>query len=171
MIRRPWQPRPRRATGLIVAACTAAWLASLCLIVAAVTEWSAAREFSAAMAEHDRTRVTPAQIQEALSPPMVLTATWYGDRYHGRLTASGAHRQGNPRHWRFDKLALTAAHKTLPFGTRLQVAYQGRQVEVVVTDRGPFTAGRDLDLSAAAFRALAPLERGVVRVVVRRVES
>lgn len=88
-----------------------------------------------------------------------MSATWYGSQYDGRPTASGLP---------YDSEQLTAAHKTLPFGTRLQVAYQGRQVEVVVTDRGPFTAGRDLDLSAAAFRALAPLERGVVRVAVRR---
>lgn len=74
-----------------------------------------------------------------------LVASWYGEEFHGRLTASGE---------RFDQNALTCAHRWLPFGTRLSVLYRGREVVVTVNDRGPFVAGRDLDLSRGAARAL-----------------
>ena len=74
------------------------------------------------------------------------TATYYGgsDRLCGRRTASGA---------AFDCGALTAAHRTLPFGTVLSVQSSGRSIQVTVTDRGPFT-GAFLDLSPAAASAL-----------------
>jgi rare lipoprotein A (peptidoglycan hydrolase) len=79
--------------------------------------------------------------------------TWYGKRYHGRLTASGE---------KFNRNAMTAAHAVLPFGTRLRVTWLGRSVDVVVTDRMP---GDGLDLSSGAFRVLAPLEIGVLHAV------
>lgn len=83
-------------------------------------------------------------------------ASWYGERFAGRKTASGE---------RFNPQAMTTAHKTLPFGTDLEVCRQGQCVEVRVTDRGPASwTGRDLDLSRAAFAALAPLSAGVVSV-------
>ena len=74
------------------------------------------------------------------------TATYYGgsDRLCGRRTASGAS---------FDCGALTAAHRTLPFGTVLSVQSRGRSIQVTVTDRGPFT-GAFIDLSPAAASAL-----------------
>lgn len=89
------------------------------------------------------------------------TASWYGDPYHGRPTASGE---------RFDKNELTAAHKTLPFGTRLRVTYPatGRSVVVRINDRGPFAPGRDLDLSQAAAERLGLIPAGVARVRVER---
>jgi rare lipoprotein A len=61
---------------------------------------------------------------------------------------------------------LTAAHKTLPFGTRVRVtdSKTGRSVIVVINDRGPFNKGRVLDLSAAAAKALGVIERGIVSV-------
>lgn len=70
-------------------------------------------------------------------------ASWYGDGFAGQRTASGE---------RFDPARFTAAHRTLPFGTRLRVTHlrTGRSVEVVVNDRGPYVRGRDLDLSRAA---------------------
>lgn len=79
-------------------------------------------------------------------------ASWYGTWHHGRPTASGA---------RFDEHALTAAHPTLPLGTRATVTNltTGASVEVVVNDRGPYVRGRDIDLSRAAAQAI-----GVVRV-------
>lgn len=84
-------------------------------------------------------------------------AAWYGEWHHGRLTASGE---------RFDMHRLTAAHPTLPLGTRLRVTNlaNGRSVTVRVNDRGPYADGRILDLSYAAARALHALERGVIPV-------
>jgi rare lipoprotein A len=84
-------------------------------------------------------------------------ASWYGAKHHGEKTASGA---------AFDKNALTAAHRTLPFDTRLRVTNleNGRTVEVVVNDRGPYVDGRLIDLSEAAARKLGFTEDGVVRV-------
>ncbi len=68
-------------------------------------------------------------------------ASWYGGFFQGRRTASGE---------RFDTSDLTAASKTLPFGTRLRVCHAGRCVVVRVNDRGPYVGGRVLDLSRAA---------------------
>lgn len=84
-------------------------------------------------------------------------ASWYGEPHHGRRTASGE---------RFDMHALTAAHPTLPFGTRLRVVNldNDRQVEVRVNDRGPAVPGRILDLSYAAARALGAVRAGIVPV-------
>ncbi len=84
-------------------------------------------------------------------------ASWYGRPHHGQLTASGE---------RFDMNALTAAHPTLPFGTRLRVVNldNDRAVEVRVNDRGPIVAGRILDLSYAAARALGAVGSGVVPI-------
>ena len=89
-------------------------------------------------------------------------ASFYGvgDSYHGQTTASGE---------RFNTYALTAAHRSLPFGTRLRVTHGGRSVVIRVNDRGPFVAGRDLDLSYAAFNALASPSRGHINVCYSRV--
>jgi rare lipoprotein A len=84
-------------------------------------------------------------------------ASWYGRKYHGRATASGE---------RYDMHRLTAAHPTLPFGTRVRVTNleNGREVEVRINDRGPFRKGRILDLSYAAAQELRMVEQGVARV-------
>lgn len=84
-------------------------------------------------------------------------ASWYGADFRGSRTASGE---------RFDPEALTAAHRSLPFGTCLKVENlaNGRSVEVRVNDRGPFAAGRIIDLSEAAARALGFVREGVARV-------
>jgi rare lipoprotein A len=80
-----------------------------------------------------------------------------GDGYHGRRTASGE---------RFDTHALTAAHRTLPFGSRVTVTNRsnGRSVSVRITDRGPFVRGRCIDLSNAAASAIGM--GGTARVTV-----
>ena len=85
-------------------------------------------------------------------------ASWYGDRHHGRRTASGEV---------FDMNALTAAHKTLPFGTRVRVfnPATGQQVVVRINDRGPFTGGRIIDLSRAAAERIGLIRAGVAPVV------
>src|SRR5439155_1658362 len=88
------------------------------------------------------------------------TASWYGVPHHGRPTASGE---------TFDKARLTAAHRTLPFGTRVAVTNldNGRTVEVRVNDRGPFVAGRLLDLSESAARAIGGIGAGLIHVRIR----
>jgi rare lipoprotein A len=84
-------------------------------------------------------------------------ASWYGPGLHGRKTASGE---------RFDKEALTAAHRRFPFGTCVRVVNLATQkeVQVRVNDRGPFAKGRILDLSEAAARRLGMIERGHAKV-------
>ena len=91
-------------------------------------------------------------------------ASWYGPGFHGRLTASGE---------RFDQNELTAAHKTLPFGTRVLVhsPRTGKQVVVRINDRGPFVKGRVIDLSKAAARALGLHAMGHDAVVLREVSA
>jgi rare lipoprotein A len=91
----------------------------------------------------------------------VGVASFYGQRFHGRLTASGAP---------YDMNAMTCAHRTAPFGTRLRVTdlETGRSVVVTVTDRGPFSEGRIVDLSLAAAKKLGIVERGLARVRVER---
>ncbi|HEY6699206.1 MAG TPA: septal ring lytic transglycosylase RlpA family protein [Pseudolabrys sp.] len=83
-------------------------------------------------------------------------AAYYSTNYSGR-TARGD---------RYDPTKLTAAHRSLPFGTRLRVTDPGsqRSVVVVVNDRGPFTKGRVLDLSLAAAKALRMMDRGLMKV-------
>lgn len=85
-------------------------------------------------------------------------ASFYGYE-SGTKTASGE---------RFNPLAMTAAHRTLPFGTRLRVTYQGRSVDVRVNDRGPFIKGRTIDLSLGAARAIGLTGRGVGPVTIER---
>jgi rare lipoprotein A len=80
------------------------------------------------------------------------TASHYGAE-SGRVTASGRHN---------DPTALHAAHLTLPFGTRVRVSRGMASVVVVIDDRGPYVAGRTIDLSDAAFGALAQLSEGVI---------
>ncbi len=85
-------------------------------------------------------------------------ASWYGGKFHGRKTASGE---------RFDKNALTAAHRTLPFGTRVRVTNLKNKKSVVVriTDRGPFgRRERIIDVSEAAATRLGMKRAGVVRI-------
>ena len=81
-------------------------------------------------------------------------ASYYGNE-SGSRTASGQ---------RMNPSAMTAAHRTLPFGTRLRVTHGERSVVVTINDRGPFIRGRVLDLSTGAARAIGLTSRGVGRV-------
>lgn len=87
------------------------------------------------------------------------TASWYGEAFHGRETASG-----EP----FDMNRLTAAHRELPFGAEVTVIHlrTGAEVSVVITDRGPCIDGRDIDLSKAAARALGMVDEGLAPVLI-----
>lgn len=91
------------------------------------------------------------------SGPQVGSASYYHDSLAGRKTANGE--RYNPR-------AMTAAHRTLPFGTRLKVTNlaNGRSVFVTVNDRGPYAKGRILDLSRAAAEKLGFIKQGHTRV-------
>jgi rare lipoprotein A len=84
-------------------------------------------------------------------------ASWYGVPYHGRRTASGEI---------YDMHKLTAAHQTLPMGTRVVVTHRatGRSIEVRINDRGPFKRGRIVDLSYAAAQHLGVVGPGVIPV-------
>lgn len=84
-------------------------------------------------------------------------ASWYARHFQGRRTANGE---------RYDQNELTAAHKTLPFGTvvRVRSEVNGKEVDVRINDRGPFVAGRVIDLSQAAAKALGMLQLGVKKV-------
>lgn len=84
-------------------------------------------------------------------------ASWYGHPYHGRRAAGGQI---------YDMNKLTAAHRTLPFGTRVRVQNLENEesVEVVINDRGPFIEGRTIDLSLAAARALKFEKAGIALV-------
>lgn len=91
-------------------------------------------------------------------------ASWFGARFHGRLTASGE---------RFDRMAMTAAHRTLPMGTVVRVTYlaTGKSVTVRINDRGPWTGGRVLDLSEGAATRIGLREKGVGEVRIERISS
>ena len=99
----------------------------------------------------------PRELGEEHGDGLVGMASWYGARHHGRSTASG-----QP----FDMHQLSAAHRTLPLGTRVRVTNleNRRSVVVRVTDRGPFVPGRIVDLSYAAAKALDLVEQGIARV-------
>jgi rare lipoprotein A len=79
-------------------------------------------------------------------------ASWY---HEGKVTANGE---------RYNPDGLTVAHKTLPFGTKLRLTYNGKSIIVRVNDRGPFIKGRELDLSRGAARALGCFEVGICKV-------
>ncbi|HEY9597693.1 MAG TPA: septal ring lytic transglycosylase RlpA family protein, partial [Cyanophyceae cyanobacterium] len=84
-------------------------------------------------------------------------ASWYGPGFHGRPSASGE---------RYNQNAMTAAHRSLPFGTNVQVTNlnNGRSVVVRINDRGPYARGRIIDLSAAAARVLGVMQTGIAPV-------
>lgn len=84
-------------------------------------------------------------------------ASWYGPGFHGRQTASGEV---------FDQNEMTAAHRSLPLGTRTEVTNveTGESVEVVINDRGPYVEDRVIDLSKAAAKELGMTEDGTVTV-------
>ena len=88
-------------------------------------------------------------------------ASWYGPGFSGKKTATGEI---------FDETKMTAAHKTLPLGTKAKVTNvkNGKSVEVEINDRGPYAEGRIIDLSQAAAAAIGIVDRGVATV---RVES
>lgn len=86
-------------------------------------------------------------------------ASFYADKFQGRLTANGE---------RFNQRAQTAAHKRLPFGTKVRITNiaNSKSTVVRINDRGPFVSGRVIDLSKSAFRRIANTREGVIDVKV-----
>ena len=110
----------------------------------------------------------PAKAKHGKAAPVQTTqvglASWYGQPHQGRTTASGE---------RFSRRQLTAAHRSLPLGTKVRVTNlrTKQQVVVKINDRGPYGAGtRIIDLSEAAAKRIGLLERGTERVEVAVVE-
>jgi rare lipoprotein A (peptidoglycan hydrolase) len=103
------------------------------------------------------------EITTATSQVITGKASYYGEKFHGRHTASGEV---------YDMNKLTAAHRTMMFGTRLKVTnlWNNRSVIVRVNDRGPFKKGRVLDLSKAAARELDMIVAGVVDVKIEVID-
>jgi rare lipoprotein A len=104
----------------------------------------------------------PTSLSDPLDVPSVRYqfnghASWYGPGFHGRRTANGE---------RFNQYAMTAAHKSLPFGTRMRVTnlVNGRSVIVRINDRGPFIPGRVLDLSQGAAQEIGIISSGTGNV-------
>lgn len=99
----------------------------------------------------------PPDPQDTITESYTGLASWYGRRFHGRRTASGEH---------YDMAALTAAHKSLPFGSRVRVTNldNGRSVVLVINDRGPFVKRRLIDVSHAAAQRLGFLNHGLAKV-------
>ena len=118
------------------------------------------------MSRFNESPTTETAFQETDSPSQGVTqliarmrgrASWYGPRFHGRRTASGE---------RFNAGAYTAAHRSLPFGTKVRVTNlrNGRAVVVRINDRGPYAGGRVIDLSKAAAQAIGMIRSGTAPV-------
>jgi rare lipoprotein A len=95
-----------------------------------------------------------------LAAAVITISSWYGAECEGKLMANG-----KP----FNPAAMT------PFGTQLRIVHNARSIKVTVTDRGPakrlYRKGRRLDLSRAAFKQLAPLDKGLIRVRIFRLDK
>ena len=102
-------------------------------------------------AHETKCRPTPKIIQSG-------EASYYADRFHGRTTANGE---------KFNMHALTAASKTLPFGTRVLVEHGDNKVVVRINDRGPYAHGRIIDLSKEAAHELDLIKQGTGHVTLR----
>ena len=91
-----------------------------------------------------------------------MKASWYGPRFHGRLTANGEI---------YDQMGLTAAHKSMPFGTLLRLTNPKTKTSVIVriNDRGPYIPGRQIDLSKKVAMVLGIYKRGVAKIKVEKI--
>ena len=118
---------------------------------------------SAACAKRAAARTPVRPVSATIGSTEGGNASWYGEPYHGRAAASGEI---------YDMEQLTAAHRTLPFQTWVEVTnlLNGKQVSVRINDRGPFVDGRIIDLSLAAARAVDMVRTGVAPVRLRVVD-
>ena len=95
-------------------------------------------------------------IEKAYTANLTGGVSFYGEKWNGRRTANGEI---------FNTYELTAAHKSLPFGTKVKVVNKtnGKSVVVRINDRGPFVKGRTIDLSKKAFQSIASIKKGVLK--------
>jgi rare lipoprotein A (peptidoglycan hydrolase) len=93
----------------------------------------------------------------------IIKASWYGPRFHGRLTANGE---------KYDQMGYTAAHKSLPFGTLLKLTNlkTNKSIVVRINDRGPYIPGRKIDLSKKVAMELGAFKHGVVTLKVEKIK-
>lgn len=140
-------PRPIHAGPAIFAAIVAASLA-----------------LSSGCARKTSARVPPPVKPARIGETQTGIASWYGPPYSGRRSADGEI---------FDMEKLTAAHRTLPFDTWIQVTNLSnkKRVDVRITDRGPFVNGRIIDLSLAAAREIDMVTAGIVRVRIKVIKK
>lgn len=112
--------------------------------------------------------ISPLAAAEAVAraepAPAAVEASYYGDGFAGKLTANGEI---------FDPAQMTAAHRTLPFGTIVLVtdAATGQSVEVRINDRGPFHGNREIDLSEGAAREIGMIGAGTAKVILEQVRN
>jgi rare lipoprotein A len=156
------EPGPRLAQALIRPGALASWAIALALAGCAT---------GPALVKTPPPEIPAPQPAPAPAPKVAPrpeeatgTASWYGKAHHGQQTASGE---------TYDMHAFTAAHRSLPLGTRVLVTnvQNARTVEVRINDRGPFARGRILDLSYAAALELGSLSGGAFRVKLRVLEE
>ncbi|TLX60364.1 septal ring lytic transglycosylase RlpA family lipoprotein [Stutzerimonas nosocomialis] len=116
---------------------------------------------------HEPVERPPASVPVPAPAPATYSAeglaSFYGKQHHGKRTANGE---------TFDQHAMTAAHRTLPFGTWVRVTHlaSGRSVEVRINDRGPYGRGRIIDLSHKAAAELGIVRQGVSRVRIEQLD-
>lgn len=115
---------------------------------------------TASIANNDITSFNPADIK--IIDLGMMKASWYGPRFHGRLTANGEV---------YDQMGLTAAHKSIPFGTLLRLTNPKTKTSVIVriNDRGPYIPGRQIDLSKKVAIILGIYKKGVAKIKVEKI--
>jgi len=119
---------------------------------------------STACSRKTSARVPPSVKPARIGQTQTGIASWYGVPYHGRSSANGEI---------YDMEKLTAAHRTLPFDTWVEVTNlsNNKRVDVRITDRGPFVNGRIIDLSLAAAREIDMVAAGIVRVRIKVIKN
>ena len=167
------EPGPRLVQALIRPGALASWAVALALtgcatgpalVKAPPSEIPAPQPAPGPRAPEPGPRTPEPGPKVAPRPAKTGTASWYGKAHHGQPTVSGE---------TYDMHALTAAHRSLPLGTRVLVTNvkNDRSVEVRINDRGPFVRGRILDLSYAAAQQLGALTDGTFRVKLRVIDE
>ncbi|PJB00180.1 MAG: septal ring lytic transglycosylase RlpA family lipoprotein [Ignavibacteriales bacterium CG_4_9_14_3_um_filter_30_11] len=106
--------------------------------------------------------IDKSSIEPTFEQKGIWTASWYGPKFHGRLTANGEI---------YDQMSYTAAHKSIKFGTYFRVTNLKNKKTVIVriNDRGPYIKGRNIDLSKASALALGMIPKGVIKVKIDEV--
>jgi len=144
----------------LLAICLGLLLSQGCAMLQRPPDIAAPVETPAQPAPSQTAPAQPTAIKSPAVPaklPQTGLASWYGAQHQGKQTASGTI---------FDQAGLTAAHRSLPFGSKIKVTNlaNGKSVEVEIIDRGPFAENRIIDLSQAAAKALEMIDSGTATV-------